>query len=591
MSLGGISNYGKEVEQKDPNFDRALESIVSIEEQGAGETKNGDGRLAAIRRKTHKTETSSGKGQAIDALDQRQEAVDIYKEFASKKTERAEKKIGKEMLSTRKEDLAAFAKELQPAVIATVSDRVVLSSLSKDRLKGKLDTTQQSETEFRVRRDESPAQEDKLKELKKAVKEQGLAQAQEGAKALREIPKDIVGSYVSAVAENLIAPTPKKKEELRQIQAQVEAGILSSKEIKTVQEQVKKMLTEDMTKTLRRQYARVAVATAEKSKNLAGFLKEVEGYDSVLTNAIVLGLIEEGPVGRKTLQEDINNEYRFFVADELDRTLSESLTKSASIKDLSKAFDKLNGLSMMVEFQSPAYIQTVQKKIENLGLNFFVNPNPNQGSLDDDPKRKKKQTQTQEIEGVSGVESVEDTLRALYEKLHVGVGFVEGLKTKWAIKKAEKKLKESGKEKMLKQLKQESSGFAKLRLMLKLRALFEERATLLEFKGPDYKRIKKEIKKTLKALKDIGCIVEKSDIMNLRDQCNKAIFGVMKEEFIKLEIEVTRNPKHIGLKQKHGNYLIVLNRLKAETPMLEEIKPSMMKGLEFLTDVNIIEAA
>ena len=163
------------------------------------------------------------------------------------------------------------------------------------------------------------------------------------------------------------------------------------------------------------------------------------------------------------------------------------------------------------------------------------------------------------------------------------------LKCKLSISKLESKCKTLNVN--ITEIKTQATKIAKLRLRLEVRSLFEKRATLPELKGPNYKQFKAQLKGTLKALKKLDCFINSKELKEIKDQSNRSIFTLVKEEYIKNEVFLEAHPNHTRLIYQKKYFLKILHRLKSETKINEAINPKLLQDLHFLSDVNIIEAA
>ena len=133
---------------------------------------------------------------------------------------------------------------------------------------------------------------------------------------------------------------------------------------------------------------------------------------------------------------------------------------------------------------------------------------------------------------------------------------------------------------------------ARLRLIFELRTCFEERASLVSVDDGNYELIKGRIKQTLRGLKRVGFYMSKTDIRLIRDQSNRAIFTMVKEEYLQLDVHMAMaSGVDARLKQKKADYEAILKRLKDESNINEALTSSLVQNLGFLSDVSIIEAA
>jgi len=334
----------------------------------------------------------------------------------------------------------------------------------------------------------------------------------------------------------------------------------------------------------------IKTAFSYDPKNLTrDMLNDFEGFKQLEKLSDELGLFGPGRDNAEALKQEAREEVQDFIKTELDRSIAEARLKTDNPQEIVKAFDKLNNLASFSRFNPGEYMQHFHRKLDDMGLNYFANPNA-AGQMDNDNSDNRKRKKRQSIELEDGL-PLEDTLKRLYIKRYVVHGVKEGIKLNWDIMRTENKLKKAGKATLIEGIKKQIQGTAKLKLMFMLRDIFEERATLIELKGPGYDINRKNLKSTLKGLKALGVDIPKSQLEELRDQSNKAIFSIIKEDYIKVEIHLEANPSNAHLLTKKAQYVKILERLKSESDIQESIKPKLMQDLNFLSDVNIIEAA
>ena len=143
----------------------------------------------------------------------------------------------------------------------------------------------------------------------------------------------------------------------------------------------------------------------------------------------------------------------------------------------------------------------------------------------------------------------------------------------------------------IRQLMKEADSMAKLRLTMMLRGVFEEMATFPEAKGQAYGLLKKKLKTILKAIKRLTHPLDASEIRDIKDQANRSIFSLIKEDYLQVCIHLEATPDHVGLMRKRDRFKTVLTRLKKETDINEDLKPKQFQDLSFLSDLNVVEAA
>lgn len=425
---------------------------------------------------------------------------------------------------------------------------------------------------------------------KRKLENQRLQQNSQNTTAKTEKSiEESMQQFMTSFSEGIIMDDPKKKKESEDIKQQLQSKGVSTKIIKNMESQVQKILHSDLKKMMKQNF--IKTAFSYDPKNLTrDMLNDFEGFKQLEKLSDELGLFGPGREKAEAIKQDAREEVQDFIRNELDRSLAEARLKTDNPQEIIKAFDKLNNLASFSRFNPGEYMQYFHRKLDDMGLNYFANPNA-AGQMDNDNsdnnQRRKKRPSLELEEGLP----LEDTLKRLYIKRYVVHGFKEGVKLNWDIMRTENKLKKAGKGALIESIKKQIQGTAKLKLMFMLRDTFEERATLVELKGPQYDINRKNLKTTLKGLKSLGVDIPKSQLEELRDQSNKAIFSIIKEDYIKVEIHLEASPKNALLLSKKKQYVKILERLKSESDIQESIKPKLMQDLNFLSDVNIIEAA
>jgi len=402
---------------------------------------------------------------------------------------------------------------------------------------------------------------------------------------------DTLQSYVSSLSESLLEEKPKKKEEVRQLRDLLQQKGLSTKKLNIIEKNVATYLRKDIKRKLKQSFLETTMFYSTQ-KNSRDTIAKFYNYKEMMVFGEKLGVFNEGINEEEKYKQETKFDARNFIAHELDSSIAETRLRTDSIKELVKAFDKFNGLAGFSGFNAGEYMKDLNQKLNDQGLTHFVNPNAAQQSyLDTQTGGRKKKQQDEEM-SEDDVESAEDMLRSLYIKKHTSsVSIVKMAKMKLKIMKYEKQMRLAGKGELVDKLKKEGAHVAHFKLTVKLRSTFEERATLPELKGTRYRINKKQLKDTLKGLKTLGRPVTKSDMINVRDQANRSMFTLIKEEYIKLEVHQQSSPRDRNISFKLKEYKMTLDRLKAESKIKESIKPKLMQDLSFLSDLNVVEAA
>lgn len=409
---------------------------------------------------------------------------------------------------------------------------------------------------------------------------------QENPRRLEQGMKD----YVSAYAESLISKEPKKKQEATRLRDNLQSMGLSTKKLVTMESQAQKMVAGDIKRMMKQSFLKVGF-TYDSKKMSAELLANYQNYKEMSATAEKLGVFGAGTKEETQFREEVKSEVRDFIKMELDRSMIEAKLKSNDVKELVKAFDKLNNVAGFANFEPGSYMRFFNKKLNDLGLVPFMNPNPPSGQMDTDTSGQG--SRQEQKDGEVGIEamSLEDKLKSLHIKKYTLSGPFEIVKHALEIRKIEGQLKDQGKAAMVEKIQKEAPSLAKLKLSFMLRETFEARASLFELSGPKYNLVTKRLKSILKGFKQLGDEMPKSALKDIMDQSNKAIFSVVKEDYIKLKVHYEINPKNVALKQRHDAMIKLLARLREESSISEELEPKLMRQMDFLSDVNIIEAA
>ena len=125
-----------------------------------------------------------------------------------------------------------------------------------------------------------------------------------------------------------------------------------------------------------------------------------------------------------------------------------------------------------------------------------------------------------------------------------------------------------------------------------VREAYEERAALEEYKGPKYTMVRNKFKNAIKGLKKIGAELSRKELDEMRDGINKVMFSLVKEEYLKIDFYLEKDPKNVSLLNREKVLFSILQRLKEESNILEEIKVSMFNSSNSTeSGGNVIEAA
>ena len=426
---------------------------------------------------------------------------------------------------------------------------------------------------------------------------QKTQQNQLQSQLLNKDSQPLFQSYLGSFAEDIVTThrSEKKKATLSNARTQLLKKGISPRKIKQAEQTVQKMVHTDLKKELRRQFMAAAFSYEPKKFTLE-LLGNYHSFKMATQVAQDAGVFGEGRVTMADEKRAVESELRHFITDEMDYKLISTKLTTDDINVLVKVFDDLNNLVNFINFSPDDYMKQFHAKLDHFGLNYFVDPNV-KGRIDsddsDESDRRQKRNKKKEsllVEEEDASHSIEDRLRALYSSQYTVTGVLSTLKLKIKIKQCEHKLKRTQTQATIESIRSDAKKMAKLRCMFMLRDAFEERATLPHLKGEVYKLVKSKIKMSLKGLKAVGSPVSRSDRNDIRDQSNRSMFTLIKEEYIKLTVHLEVDSKNSLLRRRCDELFTILNRLKEETKINEEVKPKLMQDMHFLSDINITEA-
>jgi len=402
-----------------------------------------------------------------------------------------------------------------------------------------------------------------------------------------QLMQENIQKFVSAFSESLFTEKPQKKEEIKNIKAKLLQEGLSTKNIGIIEQNVKQFVVKDLKKEIKQRFLKLSMSY-EGKKIDPEIMQNYKHYQAIMNMGESLGFYDtHQDLLTSSTKEEMRGELRAFVAGEMDRNLVEKKLNHQDSQELITAFNQLNHLAGIANFDPSEYMKNLRQKIDHMGLNPFIAPQS--GFLDTDANKERKRNPQEEIEAIQEA-GLQDQLLKTYIAKFLNPELIPFLKNSFKAYQLEKKLEQFEQDSKNTLLKQAES-IAKLRLMFLLRKAFEERATLKELKGEEFSLVHNQIKKAVRGLKKMGIILSKQRMNAIRDEANKSIFPLLREEYVRVEMRLAENPKHTGLHRRAKELYGILNRLKSESLISEDIKPKLLQELSFLSDVNIIEAA
>lgn len=408
--------------------------------------------------------------------------------------------------------------------------------------------------------------------------------------------REKVTHYLQLLAQNLVSPDGKKTEEMRHTKESLLATGVSPSKLSQLETTVNSVIYKDIRKQLKKSFTELAL-TMDKKSFTPDQLKSGDIYHKIEEYAIDKGAVGDGRVTVKEIKADAKKDLQAFVSYELDNAVMETKAKGGSIQDLIREFDKFNRIAGIAQFDSMNYIRSVQKKLEDWGLNDFQRPEELKGVIDTahqpvinpDAGGGSKNQQQQQHQS----ESNEDELRMLALQLGVKQDFASTIDLNLKIMSLKRKMSREGThtDAQIQKIIQEGQALAKVKLHALMRESLEEKASISDVKSPAFKLAHKKYKNAIKGLKKLDALPPKNDIEIIRDQINTNMFSIIREEYMKVKIQIEAMKDNIQLKRKEKDYRMLLERLKAESNIKESIEPKTSKMLRFSADNKIAEAA
>ena len=395
----------------------------------------------------------------------------------------------------------------------------------------------------------------------------------------RVAQRPVAEQYLSSLVSHTFNPNEKSKKQVRQLQASLKQMGLPGSDIAQMQKNVQQMVAADMKTHLKKSFVQIATSYDSYITN-AKMLAHCQEFSQLIDLSDKMGIFSGAKDTIKDLKQDASRELGQFITAELDRHLVATKLKTNAPHELVKVFDSFNHLAGFVSFDAGEYMASFQKKMDDLGLNYFKHHQ--EGILD---------TQLSDQQSDQQQQQSNDQCHQDYLAYFMSSDWKDRLFKRFSLLKQELRYAAEGRSAQIQAMKLQAKRIAKLKLIVKLRDVFERRATLEQFKGPDYQLIRKELKQTLKQLKIIGCFMSKSDIIAIRDQSNRAMFSLIKDAYLKLEVQMNLQPKNNAIRVQCKKYLAILERIKTETTVIEDIKPTMFQHVDFLSDLEVNTAA
>ncbi len=407
-----------------------------------------------------------------------------------------------------------------------------------------------------------------------------------------ENSRETLKKYASAFSENIVKKSPQKKAELEQLRQRLQREGMPSKKVAELEGRLRHVMGQDLKKQIKDGFLKYAL-TYSPGAPTSEYLHSADHVKSLLNMANVSNIFAED--GEKVLEQSriqVKSDMRSFMTEELELGISTRMTAGASEEEIFGFFNKFNDLSKLCEFDSNQFMGDWMKKMDDVGLKYFMNPT-SEGFVDSETEGEGRPKHHSQEQADEDSDLLEDQLRLLFMQQTIKTDLRSMIDIGFKIRKLKNGMKRLGiyRENLVKKLEEEGKGLARLKFTEMLKEALEERATLSELKGPAFQLVDNKMKTALKGLAKMGTPMPKDELKSLRDQVNRALFSITKEEYIRLEIKIDMEPNNRSLVTKRKTYLAILERLKEESKIAEDIRPKLFQDMNFSSDTKVIEAA
>lgn len=443
--------------------------------------------------------------------------------------------------------------------------------------------------------------------------------------------KEVLSKYISAFSQNLIAPTPEKRKELNTLKEKLLDDGFPRDKLDKAEKKMEKIIYNDLKQKAKETYINLCLVY-NKNKLSSEAVQQNQQFNTIKEFGKKLGFLVDD-VGFDDLKAESHSEIHSLISNEMDKSLVSSVLKG-KISEIAKEFEKFNAPATNTGFSTNDYIKEIGKKFENLGLkplflpedqkkrgvidtkkpqqkppseklktlfkNFAMSKSTANEAKSDNKKKKSPKGHDQnsqnneedlsEFSELQEGETPEEKVRNIYIQLMIKSDLKSQINLRLELAKVIYKFEID--KPQLKALKLEAEAIAKFKLMDLLRESFEERASLAELKGPSFDLVRKKLKTALSGLKNLGIKPEKKELESLRDQVNKTMFSIVREEYIKVELYLEADPPNKGPAKNRRNELLgMLNRLKEESRINEDIRPKEFRDITLKSETNIVDIA
>ena len=584
-----------------------------------------DGLAAQAKaKKTSKAGGASDKAKSVQMADQEITYQDLVKESQDKAAnlgvssfkQKTKQKLEKEMRSVAKELMkeetsSKDSVKISAGLVSQKSDEI---KKKQEQQKAKVlkETGKQQSAEEILMEDTAQVvqaysdEAQKLMNAKQKKEKAGVEQKQ--AKVEGEVEgktRDLVQKYCGLLAEDIIKSTPQKKEEIRKLKKEFLSKGFSKEKLANVETVLKQGLATELKQKVKDSFLKYALTyTSDKKMNAATneFLKNYKSLNATMAMVEEMGG-DMGKDAKTVLREEakeVRREVGSLIKEEMEKGLVQKyLQGNPTNEELDVFLKKFADSVAFTGFNFEEFVTKWPSKAQELGLTFFQNPESDTlglsaGMAGGGQKKDQKKEQENVGEEAETLSLLEDNLRGLLMKKYLNRDLKTRLVVEFKIRTLKNGLKKIGvyKEDLMKRLEEEGKAIAKFKFLKMLAEAFEEKATLVNVKTAAGKLVENKIKTVLRGLKSMGDPMDKLALKSMRNKINRDVFMVVREEFLQVDTQAEANPNRVDLAARRKELLSILERIKEESSIPEDIKPGMFANKGIVdTDKKVNEAA
>lgn len=511
---------------------------------------------------------------------------DLAEKFSNKSLDKMQQKIHKNLDSHLKEQLSDW---LENPLHHDISfhDHVQVKSL-KHKVKSK---TTPSNSKVMLRSDIASILSNPL--LNQQLRQKNIKKSTSAYKAFTN-PKtsgsanEHLQQYAALFAKSLFQKEKPLKQSLQQSRSAIVSEGVDERRIISIEKGVKAFMAKELKKQLKTHFFETFLyydaELAKKGLIPQSALNQYEFFKKVIEKNRFSD--KQNHFEIQLIREDVRQELRQFIANELDRILVESRLESTDISLLSDKMDTYNSAIRNAGFNAPEYVSLINQKLDTFGLIPIKLPY-SMGFIDNDLQRQKKDRFTDSA--IFNGDSDEDKTRSMFYQLYTCPSLFKRIKLHYNLHQ-HKKQQTPEQLATWEKLKQQAKKHAIFSLLSKLKHLFEERSLFPECKGDHFNFVQSEITETVRQLHHIGHHVSKDDLTHIRDEANRRLFPSIKERYLLALANAKSQPDSVIIVKESSDLYKVLMRLKEESKILESIEP-MLFNMGSLQKRQVSEAA